>query len=194
MTLKDYWLAEVSTVEPLAAGSHRRTDLNLAVGVRAAVADHLGRDPTRAELNAARRAAHSLADLGRARVFHMPGADADADVGDRNYLVLAKPDVIMNDIRLRGLAVAGSDAAGRKSPHNHVQTARSLRRSLRNVAASARLIQVVGLDSKSASDLADALADAPGELHRLQCNLDRCIRRDGSRGEARSGELAQFAP
>jgi hypothetical protein len=28
----------------------------------------------------------------------------------------------MNDIRLRGLAVAGSDAAGRKSPHNHAQT------------------------------------------------------------------------
>jgi hypothetical protein len=31
-------------------------DQNLAVGVRAAVIDHLGRTPTRAELNAARRA------------------------------------------------------------------------------------------------------------------------------------------
>jgi Sigma-70, region 4/Helix-turn-helix domain len=36
-------------------------DENLAFGVRAAVADHLGRAPTRAEVNAARRAAHSLA-------------------------------------------------------------------------------------------------------------------------------------
>jgi hypothetical protein len=62
---------------------------------------------------------------------HMPGADADANASDRNYLVLAKPNVIMNDIRVRGLAVAGSDAAGRKSPHNHVQTARNLRRLLR---------------------------------------------------------------
>ena len=44
-------------------------DENLAIGVRAAVADHLGRAPTRAELIAARRAAHSLAALGRARVF-----------------------------------------------------------------------------------------------------------------------------
>jgi hypothetical protein len=81
-------------------------DQNLAVGVRAAVADHLGRAPTRAELTAARRAAHGLAALGRARVLHVPGAEANADVGDRNYLVLAKPNVIMNDIRLRGLAVA----------------------------------------------------------------------------------------
>ena len=48
-------------------------DQNLAIGVRAAVADHLGRAPTRAELTAARRAAHSLAALGRARVLHVPG-------------------------------------------------------------------------------------------------------------------------
>jgi hypothetical protein len=111
-------------------------DQNLAVSVRAAVADHLGRAPTRAKLTAARRAAHSLAALGRARLLHVPGTDADADAGDRTYLVLAKPNVIINDIRLRGLGVAGSDVAGRKSPHNHSQTARNLRRSLGNAAAS----------------------------------------------------------
>jgi hypothetical protein len=83
-------------------------DQNLAVGVRAAVVDHLGRTPSRAELTAARRAAHGLAALGRARVLHVPGADPDAKAGDRNYLVLAKPDVIMNDVRLRGLGVAGT--------------------------------------------------------------------------------------
>jgi hypothetical protein len=59
-------------------------------------------------------------------MLHVPGADADANVGDRNYLVLAKPDVIMNDVRLRGLVVAGSDAAGRTSPHNHTTTPRRL--------------------------------------------------------------------
>ena len=58
-------------------------------------------------------------------------ADGDTDPGDRNYLVLAKPNVIMNDIRLRGLDVASSDAAGWKSGHNHAETARNLRRSLR---------------------------------------------------------------
>jgi hypothetical protein len=153
-------------------------DQNLAIGVRSAVADHLGRAPTRAELTAARRAAHSLAALGRARVLHVPGADADDNAADHNYLVLAKRNVIMNDIRLRGLAVAGSDAAGRKSPHNHAQTVRNLRRSLRNAAAGARLIQIEGLDSKSAAEVAASLADALEELHRLKRSLDRRTRRD----------------
>jgi hypothetical protein len=152
-------------------------DQNLAIGVRAAVADHLGRAPTRAELTAARRAAHSLAALGRSRVLHVAGADADAKAGDRNYLVLATPNVIMNDIRIRGLGVAGSDAAGRKSPHNHAQSARNLRRSLRNAAAGARLIQADGLDSKSAADVSASLADALEELHRLKRRLDRRIKR-----------------
>jgi hypothetical protein len=133
-------------------------DKNLAIGVRAAIADHLGRAPTRAELTAARRAAHSLAALGRARVLHVPGAsadaDADADSGDRTYLVLTKPNVIMNDIRLRGLAVAGNDAVGRKSPHNYAQSARNLKRSLRKAATGARPIQAEGLDSKSGSRFA----------------------------------------
>jgi hypothetical protein len=155
-----------------------RLDKNLAIGVRAAVADHLGRAPTRAELNAGRRAAHSLTALGIARVHHVPGADGEDNAGDRNYLVLVKPNVIMNDTRLRGLAVAGSDAAGRKSPHNHAQTARNLKRSLRTAAAGARLIQAEGLDSKAAADVATSLADALTELHRLERHLRRRIRRD----------------
>jgi hypothetical protein len=72
-------------------------------------------------------------------VFHVSGADADANAGDRSYLVLAKPNVIMNDTRLRGLAVAGSDAAGRKGPHNHAQAARNLGRSLRSQLALLRV-------------------------------------------------------
>jgi hypothetical protein len=103
-------------------------------------------------------------------------------------MVLAKPNVIMNDIRLRGLlAVAGSNAAGRKSPDNHAQTARNLRRSLRNAAAGARLIQVEGLDCKSAADVAASLVDAFEELHRLQRSLDRRIRRGQGRSEGPSG-------
>jgi hypothetical protein len=119
-----------------------------------------------------------LVALGRAQVLHVPGEDTDGNVGDRTYLVLAKPNVIMNDIRLRGLGVAGSDAAGRRSPHNHAQTARDLKRSLRNAAAGARLIQADGLDSKSAAYVAATLADALEELRRLQRRLNRRIRRD----------------
>jgi hypothetical protein len=93
--------------------------------------------------------------------------NADANAEDRTHLVLGKPNVIMNDIRVRGLAVAGSDAAGRKSPHNHAQTTRNLKCSLRNAAAGARLIQTEGLDSKSAVDVAASLPHALEELHRL---------------------------
>ena len=97
--------------------------------------------------------------------------------------MLAKPNVIMNDIRLRGLAVAGDDAAGRKSSHNHAQIARNLRRSLRNAAAGARLVQPEGLDSRSAADVAASLADALEALYRLKRSLDRRIRRDQGRSE-----------
>jgi hypothetical protein len=48
---------------------------------------------------------------------------------------------------------------GRKSPHNHAQTTRNLKRSLRNAAAGARLIQADGLDSKSAADVAVAFVE-----------------------------------
>jgi hypothetical protein len=130
-------------------------DQNLALGVLAAVADHLDRTPPELSSPAERRAADSLTALGCARVLYVAGADAD-NASDRSYLVLAKPDVIMNDTRLRGLGVAGNDAAGRKSPHNHAQTARNLRRSIGNAAVGARLIQVEALDSNSAADLATA--------------------------------------
>jgi hypothetical protein len=153
-------------------------DQNLAVGVRATVIDHLGRAPTRAELNAARRAAHSFASTGRARVLYVPGADPDDASGERGYLVLAKPNVITNDIRLRGLGVAGTHAAGRKTPHNHAQAVRNLRRTLRNAAGAARLIQSDGLGNKSAAELAAGLADTLAELHRLERRLKRRFKRD----------------
>jgi hypothetical protein len=125
-------------------------------------------------------------------VLYVPGADDDDNAGDRSYLVLARPSVIMNDIRLRGLAVAGIDAPGRKRPHNHAQTARNLKRSLRNAAAGARLIQAEGLDIKSADDLAAALADALEELHRLTRRLHRRIRRDRGHHDACSTSPADF--
>ena len=54
----------------------------------------------------------------------------------------------------------------------------NLKRSLRNAAAGARLIQAEGLDSQSAADVAASLADALEKLHGLQRRLDRRIRRD----------------
>jgi len=60
-------------------------------------------------------------------------------------------------------------AAGRAP--QHPQTDRNLRRSLRNAAAGARLIQAEGLDSRSAADVAASLPGALEELHRLSGTL-----------------------
>jgi hypothetical protein len=49
-------------------------------------------------------------------------------------------------------------------------------RSLRNAAASARLLQAKGLHSKSAAHLATSLANALEELHRLSVASIRRIR------------------
>jgi hypothetical protein len=122
-----------------------------------------------------------LLPFGRARVLHVPGAEANADVGDRNYLVLAKPNVIMNDIRLRGLALAGDDAAGRKNKHNHAQTARNLKRSLRNSAAGARLVQPEGLDSR----FADLNRRAASRIH-IAVSLIGLVAASCARSDAKS--------
>ena len=76
--------------------------------------------------------------------------------------------------------------AGRKNFHNHAQTIRNLRRSLRNAAAGARLVQAEGLDSESAADVAASLSDALEELHTLQRSVDRRVRRDQVLGEGPS--------
>jgi hypothetical protein len=102
----------IPTLGPLAVGARRDSGQYLAIGVRAAVSDHLGRATTRVELNAVRRAAHSLAALGSARVHHLRGTDAEDDL---TYLVRAGPNVIMNNAPFGGFVVAGSHAAAAKS-------------------------------------------------------------------------------
>jgi hypothetical protein len=92
--------AELDLTETTVSDQLRR-GVTMRRGVRAAVTDHLGRTPTRAELTAARRAAHGLARMGRASVLQVPGSDANSGAGDRNYLVLAKPRVCDGALRWR---------------------------------------------------------------------------------------------
>ena len=68
-----------------------------------------------------------------------------------------------------------TDSGGRESVHNHAQIARSLRRSLRNAAVGARLI-----DNKSAADIGASLGDALIELRRQTGVGARRRRRFGS--------------
>jgi hypothetical protein len=55
-----------------------------------------------AEVPAARRAAPQSRGLARARVLRVPGAYEDAKAADRNFLVLANPNVIINDLDSTG--------------------------------------------------------------------------------------------
>ena len=67
------------TVKPCTSSA---LDQHLALGARGAVADHLARALNRAELTAARRAAHNLAAVARARVHYVAGANANDNAGD----------------------------------------------------------------------------------------------------------------
>ena len=159
-------------------------DQNLAIGVRAAVADHLGRAPTRAELTAARRAAHRFAALGRAQVLHVQGADDDDNAGDRTYCARqARCDHEQHSAPRTGGCWQRQYRS--QSTHNHAQIARNLR-AVSGECRGARLIQAEGLDSESAADVAATLADALEELQRLERRLNRRIRRDQTGLDTRS--------
>jgi hypothetical protein len=105
--------------------------------VRAANVDHLGRVPTRAPLTAARRAAHSLAALVVRVCSTCPARIPTAMPTIGPISCWRSRMLIMNDIRLRGLAVGGVPLPAVRAPHR-AQTARNPKRSLRNAAAGAR--------------------------------------------------------
>jgi hypothetical protein len=61
-----------------------------AISVRGTVISHLRRTPTRAEITAARRAAHRLAANGQATILHIRPHGLER-VGGSAYLILARP-------------------------------------------------------------------------------------------------------
>jgi hypothetical protein len=68
-------------------------------------------------------------------------------------------------------------------PRGQILASRSRKHSLLDAAIGAGLIQADWLDSKSAAEVADSLADALEELRRLKRNLDRRTGRDQGRRE-----------
>jgi hypothetical protein len=110
----------------------------------------------------------------------MRSADADNTAGDRNYLGLATPKVIMNDTRLRAPAVADNNTFDRESVHNHAQTARTLSAPYER-GSRARLVPSRGIGQPSAPRRRDSVADALIELRQLERRLDRRMRRDHAR-------------
>ena len=67
-----------------------------AVGVRAAVVSHLGREATRAEIEAARRAAHLLERRGQVKVVHV-AVPAGLDHSGGTFLVATRSELGLLD-------------------------------------------------------------------------------------------------
>ena len=96
-----------------------------AIGVRAALIRALGRQPTRAEGNAARRAGHRLAAHGLAQVTHSAGIPPD----NRAPLVVVRPTTTLSDGRLRQLVTAGPGRRRTTTPATSTDSGASCARS-----------------------------------------------------------------
>lgn len=79
-----------------------------AVAVLRVVERHVKRQPTRAELSAARRAAGRLAETGQARLVTVPIRTA---IGYRRHLLLIRQGVTVADVDLEQLAAPAADPA-----------------------------------------------------------------------------------
>ena len=138
------------------------------IGVRAIATAHLGHEPTRAQITAARRAAHRLVAAGLARAMHVPVRLGGA-ARQVNHLVLVRSD-----------AEAGHDqvldAANCKPPAAD-QPARTLELSLRALGTAARNIDIDQLSAEQASHLAAILQASVADLIRQERRLERRAKR-----------------
>ena len=114
------------------------------IGVRATATAHLGHEPTRAQITAARRAAHGLVAAGLARAVHVPVRLGDA-AREVNHLVLVRSD-----------AVAGPDQvldAATWKPPAPDQPSRRRELSLTALGTAARNSDLDRLSAEQASHL-----------------------------------------
>jgi hypothetical protein len=137
------------------------------IGVRAAATAYLGHEPTRAQITAARRAAHRLVAADLARAVHVPVRFGGA-ARQVNHLVLVRTD-----------AAAGHDqvleAATYEPPAD--QPARNLELSLTTLGTAARNIDVDQLSAEQARHLAAILQAAVADFTQLGRRLERRAQR-----------------
>jgi hypothetical protein len=141
---------------------------NEVIGVRAIATAHLGHEPTRAQITAARRAAHRLVAADLARAMHVPVRLGGA-ARQVNHLVLVRSD-----------AEAGHDQvleAATCKPPGADQPARTLELSLRALGTAAGNIDVDRLSAEQARHLAAILQAAVADFTRLGRRLERRAQR-----------------
>jgi hypothetical protein len=137
------------------------------IGVRSAVMAHLGHEPTRAQITAARRAAHRLVAADLARAMHVPVRLGDAR--QVNHLVLVRVG-----------ATAGHDQvldAATCKPPAPDQPARTLELSLTALGTAARNLDPDQLSAEQAGHLAAIFEAAVADLTRLTRHLERRAKR-----------------
>jgi hypothetical protein len=138
------------------------------IGVRSAVMAHLGHEPTRAQITAARRAAHRLVAADLARAMHVPVRLGDA-ARQVNHLVLVRVG-----------ATAGHDQvldAATCKPPAPDQPARTLELSLTALGTAARNLDPDQLSAEQAGHLAAIFEAAVADLTRLTRHLERRAKR-----------------
>lgn len=141
-----------------------------AVGVHLVLVEYLQRAPSRSEAIAARRAAHSFAAAGRARVEY-------ADVvghGDRRRLVLVRPGAgPMSPELLAAAVVTTTPPVARSMQATHTEAGRRLVETVREAAMQSRHIRVDVLTRAESADLATSLASVLRDLGNLRRRLTR---------------------
>ena len=134
------------------------------IGVRAIATAHLGHEPTRAQITAARRAAHRLVAADLARAVHVPVRLGGA-ARQVNHLVLVRSDAEAGHDQVLEAATCKPPAAD--------QPARTLELSLTALGTAARNIDVDQLSAEQAGHLAAILQAAVADLTRLGRRLER---------------------
>ena len=136
-----------------------------AIGVRATASAYLGHEPTRAQITAARRAAHRLVAANWARAVHVPVRLGDT-AREVNHLGLVRSDATAGHDQLL-------DAATCRPP----APIRGLELNLTALETAARNIEMDQLSANQAGRLAARLRAAVADLTRLSRNLERQAKR-----------------
>jgi hypothetical protein len=145
-----------------------------AISVRRTVISHLRRMPTRAEITAARRAAHRLAANGRATILHIrpPGLEG---VGGSAYLILARPGTASPSGLLDELADTTHFEESNRIRFEPTVMAQELATSVELLAAAIQAIPFDRLGQSDAKRLAIAIERPLEILRQIRRHLRREI-------------------
>jgi hypothetical protein len=145
-----------------------------AISVRGTVISHLRRTPTRAEITAARRAAHRLAANGRATILRIrpPGLEG---AGGSAYLILARPGTATPSGLLDELADTTHIEESNRIRFEPTVMAQELATSVELLAVAIQAIPLDRLGQSDAKQLAIAIERPIEILRQIRRHLKREI-------------------